>query len=63
MFEYHYDSHSRLELLRFLSMNKITATLVNVMAYLLTLFSVEDIDEMLIPLSNHGAWLVDEVVQ
>jgi predicted enzyme related to lactoylglutathione lyase len=36
---------------------------VNALGYLRVMFAVDDIDEVLNRLSNHGAELVDEVVQ
>src|ERR671921_3024826 len=60
------DGHNRLELSRFLEPAVIedhrTAP-VNALGYLRVMFAVDDIDETLARLSEHGAELVDEVVQ
>src|SRR5947209_20431251 len=60
------DGHTRLELSRFISPPTVsdhrTAT-VNALGYLRVMFAVEDIDEMVSKLCEHGAQLVGEVVQ
>jgi catechol 2,3-dioxygenase-like lactoylglutathione lyase family enzyme len=60
------DGHSRLELSRFLTPSTISdhrTAPVNALGYLRVMFTVEDIDEMVSRLSNHGAQLVGDVVQ
>lgn len=60
------DGHSRIELSRFLSPPTISdhrAAPVNSLGYLRVMFTVEDIDEMVVRLSSHGAQLVGEIVQ
>lgn len=61
------DGHSRLELSRFLTPSTISnhsTAPVNALGYLRVMFTVEDIDEMVLRLSKkHGAKLVGEVVQ
>jgi catechol 2,3-dioxygenase-like lactoylglutathione lyase family enzyme len=60
------DGHSRLELSRFLSPSVISdhrTAPVNSLGYLRVMFAVEDIDEMVSRLSEHGAQLVGEMVQ
>jgi catechol 2,3-dioxygenase-like lactoylglutathione lyase family enzyme len=60
------DGHSRLELSRFLTPPTIAdhrTSPVNALGYLRIMFTVEDIDETLTRLYNHGARLVGEVVQ
>ncbi len=60
------DGHSRIELSRFLTPLPIADhrnAPVNAFGYLRVMFAVEDIDEMLARLQNHGAQLVGEVVQ
>ena len=60
------DGHSRLEISRFLTPPTISdhrTAPVNALGYLRVMFTVEDIDEMVIRLSKHGATLVGEVVQ
>jgi catechol 2,3-dioxygenase-like lactoylglutathione lyase family enzyme len=60
------DGHSRLELSRFLTPHTIAdhrAAPVNSLGYLRVMFTVEDIDEMVSRLIEHGAELVGEVVQ
>jgi catechol 2,3-dioxygenase-like lactoylglutathione lyase family enzyme len=60
------DGHSRLEISRFLTPAIISDhrnAPVNALGYLRVMFTVEDIDEMLARLLNHGAQLVGEVVQ
>jgi catechol 2,3-dioxygenase-like lactoylglutathione lyase family enzyme len=60
------DGHSRLELSRFLAPPVVADhrnAPVNALGYLRVMFTVEDIDETLARLRNHGAQLVGEVVQ
>src|SRR3954452_7439191 len=60
------DGHSRLELSRFLSPPTVADhrnAPVNALGYLRVMFAVDDIDETLARLREHGAQLVDEVVQ
>ena len=60
------DGHSRLELSRFLTPPVVADhrnAPVNALGYLRVMFTVDDIDAMLITLSKHGAQLVGEVVQ
>lgn len=60
------DGHSRLELSRFLEPPIVAdhrKAPVNALGYLRVMFAVEDIDETLARLHNHGAELVGEVVQ
>jgi len=60
------DGHSRLELSRFINPAVISdhrTAPVNAFGYLRVMFTVEDIDEMVSRLTNHGARLVGEVVQ
>ena len=60
------DGHSRLELSRFLSPPVVADhrnAPVNALGYLRIMFTVDDIDELLIRLRKHGAQLVGEVVQ
>ena len=60
------DGHSRLEISRFLTPPTISdhrTAPVNALGYLRVMFTVEDIDEMVARLSQHGAQLVGEVVQ
>src|SRR5436189_6463809 len=60
------DGHSRLELSRFLA-PPVAAdhrnAPVNALGYLRIMFTVDDIDDTLARLREHGAQLVDEVVQ
>jgi catechol 2,3-dioxygenase-like lactoylglutathione lyase family enzyme len=60
------DGHSRLELSKFVK-PPITAdhrnAPVNSLGYLRVMFAVDDIDETVARLREHGAELVDEVVQ
>lgn len=59
------DGHSRLELSRFLAPNIIEdhrRAPVNALGYLRAMFTVSDIDEVLERLKEHGAEIVDEVV-
>ena len=60
------DGHSRLELSRFLEppvMADHRNAPVNSLGYLRVMFAVDDIDETLTRLRQHGAKLVGEVVQ
>ena len=60
------DGHSRIELSKFISPEIISDhrnAPVNALGYLRMMFTVEDIDEMVGRLINHGAKLVGEVVQ
>ena len=60
------DGHSRLEISRFLAPPVVADhrnAPVNALGYLRIMFTVEDIDETLARLRNHGAQLVGEVVQ
>ena len=61
------DGHSRLELSQFIRPTVVSdhrAAPVNALGYLRAMFTVEDIDEMVIRLKEkHGAQLVGEVVQ
>jgi|SRR5690606_33684049 len=60
------DGHSRLELSRFLDPPVVAddrTAPVNALGYLRAMFTVEDIDEMLVRLRKLGAELVGEVVQ
>lgn len=60
------DGHSRIELSRFLTPPIISdhrTAPVNALGYLRVMFAVEDIDEMVSRLTQHGAQLVGEVVQ
>lgn len=60
------DGHSRLELSRFLDPPVVAdhrKAPVNALGYLRAMFTVEDIDEMLVRLRKLGAELVGEVVQ
>ena len=60
------DGHSRLELSRFLTPPVVADhrnAPVNALGYLRVMFTVEDIDETLARLRQHGAQLVGEVVQ
>jgi catechol 2,3-dioxygenase-like lactoylglutathione lyase family enzyme len=60
------DGYSRIELSRFITppiiSDRRTAP-VNSLGYLRCMFTVQDIDEMVTRLINHGAELVGEVVQ
>jgi catechol 2,3-dioxygenase-like lactoylglutathione lyase family enzyme len=59
------DGHSRLELSRFivpLVVSDHRTAPVNSLGYLRVMFTVEDIDEMLLRLKRLGASVVDEVV-
>src|ERR1700753_511305 len=59
------DGHSRLELSRFLTpvIADHRNAPVNALGYLRVMFAVDDIDDTLARLREHGARLVDEVVQ
>jgi catechol 2,3-dioxygenase-like lactoylglutathione lyase family enzyme len=60
------DGHSRLELSRFLTPPVVADhrnAPVNALGYLRVMFTVDNIDEMLIRLRKRGAQLVGEVVQ
>jgi catechol 2,3-dioxygenase-like lactoylglutathione lyase family enzyme len=60
------DGHSRLELSRFLTPPVVADhrnAPVNALGYLRVMFAVDDIDDTLARLRNHGAQLVGEVVQ
>ena len=60
------DGHSRIELSTFTTPPIISdhrTAPVNALGYLRVMFTVEDIDEMVIRLTKHGAKLVGEVVQ
>ena len=60
------DGHSRLELSRFLTPNTISdhrTAPVNSLGYLRIMFTVDNIDELVSRLIQHGAELVGEVVQ
>lgn len=60
------DGHGRIELSRFLAPPPVADhrnAPVNSLGYLRVMFAVEDLDETLGRLRNHGAQLVDEVVQ
>lgn len=60
------DGHSRLELSKFITPSTISdhrTTPVNALGYLRVMFTVDDIDEMVVRLTKHGAQLVGEVVQ
>jgi catechol 2,3-dioxygenase-like lactoylglutathione lyase family enzyme len=60
------DGHSRLELSRFLTPPVVADhrnAPVNALGYLRVMFTVDDLDETLSRLRQHGAQLVGEVVQ
>ena len=60
------DGHSRLELSRFIEPAAISdhrTAPVNALGYLRVMFTVEDLDEMVSRLIEHGAQLVGEIVQ
>jgi len=60
------DGHSRLELSRFLAPPVVAdhrAAPVNSLGYLRVMFAVDDIDDTLARLAEHGAQVVDEVVR
>jgi catechol 2,3-dioxygenase-like lactoylglutathione lyase family enzyme len=60
------DGHSKIEISQFLNPPTISdhrAAPVNSLGYLRIMFAVQDIDEMVSRLCNHGAQLVGEIVQ
>jgi catechol 2,3-dioxygenase-like lactoylglutathione lyase family enzyme len=60
------DGHSRLELSRFITPPVVADhrnAPVNALGYLRVMFAVDDIDDTLARLRNHGAKLVGEVVR
>src|SRR6187455_3548577 len=60
------DGHGRLELSRFIAPSVVADhrnAPVNALGYLRVMFAVDDIDDTLARLREHGAQLVDEVVQ
>src|SRR5512141_1664837 len=60
------DGHSRLELSRFLAPAVVAdhrTAPVNALGYLRVMFAVDNINEMLARLQQHGAQLLGEVVQ
>src|SRR6478752_9233655 len=60
------DGHSRLELSQFLAPPPVADhrnAPVNALGYLRVMFAVDDLDDTLARLREHGAELVDEVVQ
>src|SRR6187401_2267041 len=60
------DGHSRLELSRFLTPPAVADhrnAPVNALGYLRVMFALDDLDDTLARLREHGAQLVDEVVQ
>ena len=60
------DGHGRIELSRFLTPPPVADhrnAPVNALGYLRVMFAVDDLDDMLARLREHGAQLVDEVVQ
>src|ERR671930_211103 len=60
------DGHNRLEISRFLTPPTVAdhrKAPVNALGYLRVMFAVDDIDETLARLREHGAQLVGEVVQ
>ena len=60
------DGHGRLELSRFVAPPTVADhrnAPVNALGYLRVMFAVEDIDDTVARLRNHGAQLVGEVVQ
>lgn len=59
------DGHNRLEISRFISPAVISdhrITSVNALGYLRVMFTVNNLDELLVKLKEHGAELVGEVV-
>jgi catechol 2,3-dioxygenase-like lactoylglutathione lyase family enzyme len=59
------DRHSRLELSRFVTpavVDDHRNAPVNALGYLRVMFAVDDLDDTLARLENHGAHVVDEVV-
>ncbi len=60
------DGHGRVELSRFLAPPVVADhrnAPVNALGYLRVMFAVDDLDETLATIREHGAQLVDEVVQ
>jgi catechol 2,3-dioxygenase-like lactoylglutathione lyase family enzyme len=60
------DGHGRIELSRFLSPSVVADhrnAPVNALGYLRVMFAVDDLDDTITRLREHGAQLVDEVVQ
>lgn len=60
------DGHNRLEISRFITPSLIAdnrTAPVNALGYLRVMFTVENLDEVLVRLKKHGAELVGEVVQ
>lgn len=60
------DGHNKIELTKFISPHATSdhrLAPVNALGYLRVMFTVEDIDEMVARLTQHGAQLVGEVVQ
>jgi catechol 2,3-dioxygenase-like lactoylglutathione lyase family enzyme len=60
------DGHGRIELSRFLTPAPVADhrnAPVNALGYLRVMFAVDDLDETLARLREHGAQLVDDVVQ
>ena len=60
------DGHGKIELSRFLTPSPIADhrnAPVNALGYLRVMFAVDDLDDTLARLREHGAQLVDEVVQ
>src|SRR5207237_2643801 len=60
------DGHGRIELSRFLAPPVVADHRnhpVNALGYLRVMFAVDNLDDMLARLQEHGAQLVDEVVQ
>ena len=60
------DGHSRIELSRFLAPPVVADhrnAPVNALGYLRVMFAVDDLDDVLVRLRDHGAEVVDEVVQ
>jgi len=60
------DGHNRIELSKFLNPPTISdhrAAPVNSLGYLRVMFAVQDLEEMVTRLTEHGAQLVGEIVQ
>jgi catechol 2,3-dioxygenase-like lactoylglutathione lyase family enzyme len=60
------DGHGRIELSRYLTPPPVADhrnAPVNALGYLRVMFAVDDLDETLVRLREHGAQVVDEVVQ
>jgi catechol 2,3-dioxygenase-like lactoylglutathione lyase family enzyme len=60
------DGHGKIELSRFLTPAPVAdhrSAPVNALGYLRVMFAVDDLDDTLARLREHGAQLVDEVVQ